>query len=127
MRMHLHLECFQLRLHELRAKLRSFQLTFPVAVVVTERVTHQQYRPVDEQPFFKVQVRKTKDSESCDICCQVKDDHQRQIMKREQNDAQDYAEDKVKSTAAQPIMALKAIPAREPENERRSKRPEVAG
>ena len=63
MRMNLHFQGFQLRLHELRAKLRSFQLTFAITVVVVERVAHQQDEPVNQQPVIEVVVDKIEDPE----------------------------------------------------------------
>src|SRR5215510_7211476 len=47
-RMNLHLQRFQLRLHQLSAKLRSFELVFAVTVVVIECVAHQQDEPVNQ-------------------------------------------------------------------------------
>src|SRR5687767_981921 len=57
MRLHLHLQSFELRLDELRAKLRRFEFSFAVTVVVVEGVAHQQYQPVDEQPPVEIGIQ----------------------------------------------------------------------
>src|ERR1043166_4984710 len=56
-RMNLHLQRFQLRLHELSAKLRSLQLVLAEAVVVVEGVAHQQDEPVNQHPAIEVVVK----------------------------------------------------------------------
>ena len=61
-RMNLHFQGFQLRLHELRAKFGSLQLTLAETVVITECVAHSENEPVDKHPFIEVDIREIEDS-----------------------------------------------------------------
>src|ERR1043165_6572977 len=65
-RVDLHLQRFQLRLHELGVKLRGLQLVSAVTVVVVERMAHQQDEPINESPMIKVVVEKIEHPERCD-------------------------------------------------------------
>src|ERR1041385_1633892 len=90
-------------------------------------MTDQQYDPVEEHPVIEVEVNNTKDLEWCDVRGTSQDDQDSNIMYGEQDAGDDDTGDKVESRAAQPVMALNAVTAREPDYEWRSERPEIAG
>src|SRR5262245_6802742 len=90
-------------------------------------MTDQQYDPVKEHPPIEVEVNKTKNLPRCERREPAEEEQYSRIMKCEQSAGDGDTGDNVKSPAAKPVMALNAVTAREPENERRCKRPEITG
>src|SRR6185437_7257717 len=90
-------------------------------------MTDQQYHPIEKHPVIKVEVNNTEDVERCDIRGTAHGDQYTNVVDREQDTGDDDTRDKVESRAAQPVMALNAVTAREPKDERRRERPEIAG
>src|ERR1043165_9716101 len=126
-RMDLHLQRFQLRLHQLGAKLRGLQLVLAITVVIVERVAHQQDEPVNQRPVIEVVIEKIEHPERCDRRCTTHRRHEGYEMKRDQSAGKHDTEKQMKQRAAYPVASFDAKTAREPENQRRGERPDIAG
>src|SRR5690349_19729437 len=109
MRMNLHFQGFELRLHELRAKFGSFQLAFAETVVITECVTHSEDEPVDEHPFIEVDIREIEDSAPRKTARPSYDEHIQNDVSNEQSNGQKDAYAEVKGSSSSPIVTFETI------------------
>ena len=126
MRMDLHFQGFQLRLHELRAKLRSLQLAFAITVVITERVAHTDDDPVKEHPFVEVVIGGVEDSAPGNTARPSHENHVEEKMSHDQRAAQKDAYAEVKSRSSSPIVTFDTVSPGKPEDEWRRERPKIA-
>ena len=117
MRVDLHFQRFQLRLHKLRAKLRSLQLAFAETVVITERVAHSEDDPVNEHPFVEVVKRDAEDSAPGNTARPSQNSHVENKMTHDQRAAQKDARAEVKSRSSSPIVSFETITAGKPKDE----------
>ena len=126
MRMDLHFQGFQLRLHELRAQFGSLQLTFTETVVVTERVAHTDDDPVKEHPFVEVVISGVEDPAPGNTARPSHENHIEEKMSYDQRAAQKYAYAEVKSRSSSPIVSFYAVTPGKPKDEWRRERPKIA-
>src|ERR1051325_773005 len=124
-RMDLHLQRFQLRLHQLGAKLRSLQLVLAITVVVVERVAQQQDEPVNEHPAIEVVVKKVEDAERRDLRSVRAEHHEKDKVQRDQSAGQHNTEEKMQQRPSHPVAPLDAETPYQPENQRSGERPDV--
>ena len=121
--MNLHFQGFQLRLHELRAQFGSLQLAFAETVVVTERVAHSEYDPVNEHPLIEVEKSEIEEPERGNTARPSYESPVQDEMRHEQRAAQKDACAEVKSRSSFPIVTFETITPGEPEDEWRGERP----
>src|ERR1043165_1132031 len=126
MRMDLHFQGFQLRLHELCAQFGSLQFAFAETVVITERVTHTEDDPVNEQPFVEIEQCEIEDSGRRNTTRPSHENHVQDDMSHEQRAAQKDAHAEMKSRSSSPIVTFETITPGQPKDEWSSERPKIA-
>src|SRR5215470_508038 len=124
-RVDLHFQRFQLRLHQLRAQALCLQLSFAIAVVVIERVTHQYKDRVNAKLAIEIVENVLKHSEAGHLLPAPDVRTIDEVMHRTHRSNQQCPYYQMKQRSAQPVVSLDAKTPREPKHERRRKRPEV--